>query len=196
MSPDDERRFEELRRFFFNLNTDLIMAYCLKDPPASGELKWCRAASALDRMTREGYNAAAAYYHDLANWCFKQRKNLMTREYIGTDPPLRFLGLTVRKPKPRPGPLNASGQGWWTLVVGVGPLRNAGYVMVARTAAKKAGELQVRVQQVYEIFGAENLALWPRGALPTPRRDKLSWQRISIRTGVMWISRPGRRAIK
>jgi hypothetical protein len=154
MDSQDEEKFEYVRRFLATLNVDLIMAYCPKDPPNQHQLKWCRSASALDSRNREDYNAAAAHYYSVAKTCFDHRKNLIRMEYVAVDRAIRHFGIIFRKAKPRPGPANANGQRWHTLVIGAGPIRDAGYVLVARIAVKKPRELKACIGQINKIFNA------------------------------------------
>jgi len=135
MNSMDQEKFEKVREFVFgHLNTDLVMVYRHKDPSAGNELKWCRAYSAKDWRTQQDYDRAAAHYYSIAKSCFDERKNFLTDE--------------------SPGAPNEAGQRWWVLILGGGPLRDAGYVLVVRVAIKDPKELESAVRQVYNIFGS------------------------------------------
>src|SRR5262249_41836015 len=50
-----------------------------------------------------------------------------------------------------PGPINSLGQSWWLLVIGSGPLRDAGYALVARMAAKSRAGGGTPVRWIFGI---------------------------------------------
>ena len=62
-------------------------------------------------------------------------------------------GLSIRIGTRNPTPANSLGQRWWHLIVGSGATRKAGYVIVARLAAKEEKDLQDRITKIQKIMG-------------------------------------------
>lgn len=151
MKPETEQKFELIRQFFSQLNSDLVMVF-EQVRTGAGDFKWCGGSSAYDKRKHQDYDVAAAYYLDLVKSCFQRRQNWIGMEYVGESPPLQVLGVTIRKAKPRPGPANAQGQRWWVMVIGAGPIREAGHALVARVGSKGPREMKGWIRQVEKIF--------------------------------------------
>lgn len=118
------------------------------------ELKWCGAFSMKKRTPTEN-DELGGKYHEAALHCYQHNRNLILNENLPTlnSKTQIWHGLSIRVGSKNPTPANSLGQRWWHLIVGSGATRKAGYVIVARVAAKEEKDLLDHVTRIQEIMG-------------------------------------------
>jgi len=162
MSVEDEK-FERLENYWqactcnfcivFHVDEVGIVKHGKKREPII-ELRWCGAFSMEARTSGEN-DELAAKYHQAALYCYEHNRNLVLNENLpGADSKTQLWhGLSIRIGTKNPTPANELGQRWWHLIVGSGATRKAGYVVVARLAAKEEKELQDHIANIQKIMG-------------------------------------------
>lgn len=153
MSAEDDK-FERLKGFLWNCPCDFCVIYRGTRSLTGWKFKWRKAIS-LNRKNREGYDELAAKYQEVAEHCHRQTRNLILKENLSSasSSSQRWCGLKIPVGGiENPLPANSLGKRWWHLVVGSGAIRDAGYVVVARIAAKESSEVHdciARIQQIW-----------------------------------------------
>jgi hypothetical protein len=150
----DDLALERLKELFWKSPFVFLVIYRGNVTGVGIEFRWCRAISPTD-MTHDQYDALAAYYYDVALECFQSRCDLILNETIKSTGAevQRWCGLdVVTGANGRPTPANSLGQRWWHVVIASGAVHAAGYVVVARIAAKDAGEVDQLITKVQEIM--------------------------------------------
>lgn len=153
----DEEQFEKLRGILSEGPCDFCLVYRQMPSVFSVKLKWCKAAS-LNKKTHEEYDKLAAKYQKVATHCFRKRQKLVLEEFLlNHDSEIRrWCGLNIPIGENHiPTPANPAGKRWWHLIIGSGAIRKAGYVIIARVAAKEAKELHDHIAKIQEIIGGE-----------------------------------------
>ncbi len=118
------------------------------------KLKW-RAAAGRKGASREDVEKIATTYIKIATYCYLRKRNLTLSERLpGPKSRIRrWRGLTYAVGEDKiPGPRNSTGQSWWLVVIGSGPLRDAGYTLVARVAAESRTEVDDHVAAIGAII--------------------------------------------
>jgi hypothetical protein len=162
MSMEDEK-LERLKDFLWACPCNFCIVYQAnevgvvkqgKKHEPIVELKWCGAFS-VKKRTPEENDELAAQYQEAAVHCYEHNRNLILNENLpsANAKTQRWHGLSIRLGKRDPTPTNALGQRWWHLIVGSGATRKAGYVIVARVAAKEEKDLHDRVTMIQKIMG-------------------------------------------
>jgi len=151
MTAQDEK-FERLRDYLSKLPFLFCIVYRGRMTKGQVELKWIKAVS-RDPGIHEEYDKLAGIYQEVGVHCYQRRRNLILKENLpsSNSPGKRWCGIVVPA-KPNPPPANSLGQRWWHLVVGAGATRDAGYVIVARVAAKDPKELHHYVAGIQGIM--------------------------------------------
>jgi hypothetical protein len=151
---DENEKFEKIRELLSNYTPHFCLIYRRKASIAGLKLKWCKASSS-DNKTHEEYDKLAATYQEIALNSYRHRRNFILKE----TPPRansrgqRWCGIFVHaEPNRDPLPTNSLGQRWWQFVAGAGATRDAGYVIVARIAAKEAKEVQDCIAGIQDIM--------------------------------------------
>ncbi|HEY1790047.1 MAG TPA: hypothetical protein VGJ73_18010 [Verrucomicrobiae bacterium] len=162
MNIDDEK-FGRLKDFLWSCPCNFCIVYQAnevgfvkhgnKREPII-ELKWCGAFSMKKRTPGEN-DELGAKYQPAAMHCYEHNRNLILNENLPSANSKTQLwhGLSIRIGSRDPVPANSLGQRWWHLIVGSGATRKAGFVIVARVAAKEAKELQDHVTRIQKIMG-------------------------------------------
>ncbi len=152
-----EAKFDRLKEFLSALPAEFCLVYSAKRGLTGSKLKWCKAASLHDKITRADYDKLAAKYQDVALNSYEQKRNLILKENLpsANSKTKRWRGLDVRvSGDENPLPANSAGNRWWQLVIGSGAVHDAGYVIVARVAAKESEEAQGYVAKIQEVMCA------------------------------------------
>ncbi|HXC34280.1 MAG TPA: hypothetical protein VNV43_00285 [Candidatus Acidoferrales bacterium] len=162
MNIEDEK-FERLKDFWRTCTCNFCIVYQAnqvglvkhgnKCEPII-ELKWLGAFS-MEKRTPEEDDDLGAKYLAVAMHCYEHNRNLVLNENLPSANAKTQLwhGLSIRIGSKDPTPANSLGQRWWHLIVGSGATRRAGYVIVARVAAKEASELQDYAAKIQVIMG-------------------------------------------
>jgi hypothetical protein len=162
MSTEAEK-FERLKNFWrtctcnfcivYQANEVGVVKHGKKREPII-ELKW-HGSFSMDNRTPEENDELGAKYLEAALHCYENNRNLILNENLPASNAKTQLwhGLSIRIGSKDPTPANTFGQRWWHLIVGSGATRKAGYVIVARVAAKEAKELQDYATGIQEIMG-------------------------------------------
>jgi hypothetical protein len=159
----DNEKFDQLQNYLRACNCDFCIVYQAsevgvvkqgrkKEPII--ELKWHGVFSVEKRDAAET-DELGAIYQEAAMHCYQHNRNLTLNENLpGANSKTQLWhGLSIRIGTRNPTPTNALGQRWWHLIVGSGATRKAGYVLVARVAAKEEKELQDRITKIQKIMG-------------------------------------------
>ncbi|HEX3626782.1 MAG TPA: hypothetical protein VH280_15325 [Verrucomicrobiae bacterium] len=162
MSVEDEK-LEQLKDYLwacpcnfcivYQVNQIGVVKHGKKSEPII-ELKWCGAFS-MDKRTLGENDELGALYKEAAMHCYAENRNLILNENLPSpdSKTQRWHGLSIRICRSDPTPANSLGQRWWHLIVGSGATRKAGYVVVARVAAKKEKDLQDHIAGIHKIMG-------------------------------------------
>jgi hypothetical protein len=153
MNTENER-FEKLNDFLWKCPCDFCMVYRVKKNPTDLKLKWCKAIS-LNKQNHEGYEKLAAKYQKVAEHCYQHKRNLILKENLpsATSSSQDWCGLKIPVGAiDNPPPANSIGKRWWHLVVGSGIVRDTGYIIVTRIAAKEANEVRDCIKQLERIW--------------------------------------------
>lgn len=159
----EEERIERLKDFLWACPCNFCIVYQANEVGVVKqgnkrepiiELKWS-AAFSMKKRTPEENDELGAKYQPAAMYCYEHNRNLFLNENLpAADSKVQLWhGLSIRIGKRDPTPANSLGQRWWHLIVGSGATRKAGYVIVARVAAKEAKELQDRIAGIQKIMG-------------------------------------------
>jgi hypothetical protein len=161
MSIEDEK-FERLKLFLwacickfcivYQANEVGIVKHGDKHEPIV-ELKWWGAFSMKKRTPGEN-DKLAAKYQEAATHCYEHNQNLILNENLpNAESKIQLkYGLSIRIGRRNPTPANSLGQRWWHLIVGSGATRKAGYVVVARVAAKDSKEVNDYISKIQNIM--------------------------------------------
>jgi hypothetical protein len=147
-------KFEKVKEFLWSRPCDFCVVYQVEKSILGLKFKWCKAAS-LNKRDRDGYNALAGKYQKVAEDCYRHKRNLVLKENLARKKPQgqRWLGLKLSKgADDNPLPANELGRRWWHIVVGAGAIRDAGYVIVARVAAKESKEANDCIDGIQQIW--------------------------------------------
>jgi hypothetical protein len=153
MSGENEK-FESLRGYLSRFPLFFCLVFRGEEAKDGVELKWCKAI-APDKKTREEYDKLAAKFRAVAMHCFQHRRNLILKENIAgiNSRTPRWCGLNIpTETDENLLPANSLGQRWWHVVVGAGPTRSAGFVIVARIAVKETKELHNCIAHIQKII--------------------------------------------
>lgn len=153
-AKDEGKKFEELRQLLSGYPSQFCLVYRRMPSVIGLKLRWCKAA-AMNEKAHEEFEALAAKYKQAAAFCFRHKHNLVLEELQRKQNSKirRWQGLSIPTNKEEtPMPANSLGKRWWHLFVGTGAIRDAGYVIVARIAAKESSEVHdciARTQQIW-----------------------------------------------
>ncbi len=158
-----EKKFEQLKNYFGAYTCNFCIVYQAdevgvvkhgKKREPIVELKWCGVFS-MEEQTSEENDELGAKYHEAAFHCYEHNRNLVLNENLpgANSQTQQWHGLSIRIGSKNPTPPNSLGQRWWHLIVGSGATRKAGYVIVARLAAKDKKELQDHIAKIQRIMG-------------------------------------------
>jgi hypothetical protein len=150
----EHKMLEKVRVYIRQLPSDFAIIYMPVMKLLPFKLKW-RAAAGRQGASREDVEKIATRYIKLATHCYLHKKTLALSERLsGSKSKVRqWGGLTFPVAEDSiPGPTNSIGQGWWIMVIGNGPLRDAGYALVARVAAKSRAEIDNHVAAIGAII--------------------------------------------
>jgi hypothetical protein len=156
---DENDKFEKIREFFSNSRSHFCLIFRRKPNIIRLRLQWCKAASS-DNKTHEEYDKLAATYQEIAFNSYRHKRNFIIKETVsgGHTKTQRWCGfdISVTRNENQP-PANSRGKRWWQFVVGSGAIRDAGYVIVARVAARDASEVRDYINQIQRIMEGEKL---------------------------------------
>lgn len=145
---------EKVRIYFQNLPSDFVIIYQSKSKLLPFKLKW-RAGTGRRGTSRDDVEKLATTYIKTATYCYLLKRNLILAERLpGPRSKIRkWCGLSYAVGKDKlPSPTNSMGQSWWLVVIGKGLLRDAGYALVARTAAKSRVEVNHYIATILDIM--------------------------------------------
>ena len=145
----ESETFQQIRQYLWSCPADFCLIYRIIENQADTALKWTSATSATING-RDDCDRLAAKYLALANHCFLQKRNFILEEGMSSQG-TPFCGFRIPSGKITPSPTNALGRKWWHLVVAVGPTRKAGYVVLARVAAKETNEVRHHIREIQRI---------------------------------------------
>ena len=145
-----DAKFKKVVQYLWNCPTDFCLIYQVNEDNFRTDLKLYEATS-LAIPLAENCVKLAGKYQKLATYCYEHKQSKILREHIMAEgaPSAAWLGL--KKPTGRdriPVPTNSLGQRWWHIVIASGPVRKAGYVIVARVAAKRTRELFGHIAEI------------------------------------------------
>jgi hypothetical protein len=157
MRAYEHQQLLRLRKFFFfdGLSAEFFIIYRQNSLYWAPGLKWCEASARSDGPS--WIESEASRFCQLATWAFVARKN-WCHEVVHWNPGCKgrnWNGLffpdqaSAIRGKP-----NALGQRWWMLVSGPGPIREAGYAVVAMVAAKDVGEITSYIDRMNSVWAA------------------------------------------
>src|SRR6266567_8327115 len=146
----EREMLEKVRIYFQKPPSDFAIIYqpILRLLPF--KLKW-RAAAGRKGASREEVEKIATTYIKIATHCYLHKRTLALSERLrGPKSKIRrWRGLTFPVGEDTiPGPTNSIGQRWWVVVIGNGPLRDAGYALVARVAAESRTKVDDHVTAI------------------------------------------------
>jgi hypothetical protein len=146
----DDKKFEQITRYLWKCPADFCLIYQAEEGRARPQLKLYEATSSAIPMD-ENCEKLAAKYRELATYCYEHKRNKLLRENMVSkgSPSAPWFGF--KKPTGRdriPVLTNSLGQRWWQLVIASGPTQKAGYVIVARVAAKTAREMRRHLAEI------------------------------------------------
>jgi len=151
----EDKKFEKLKVFLWNRPCYFCIIYRSKRSESGIELKWCKAVS-LNFKSHEEYDNLAAKYQEIAADCYRRTRSIILEENL-PDPNSqgeRWCGFDLHVGPAHPHPANKLGQRWWHIVIGSGATYKAGYVIVARVAAKDEMELCDCVVEIQRIMAS------------------------------------------
>lgn len=159
----NDKNFERLQNYLRPYNCFFCIVYqanevgAIKDGNKREpiiELKRCGTFS-TEKRTRSENDELGVMYLEAAMYCYQHNRNLTLNENLPAANAKTQLwhGLSIRIGSKNPTPANELGQRWWHLIVGSGATRKAGYVIVARVAAKEEKELQDHIAKIQKIMG-------------------------------------------
>jgi hypothetical protein len=135
--PTDVERLEKVRIYMQGVHSDFVIIFKPISRLLPFKLKW-RAGAGRNGASREDIDKIATTYIKVATYCYLRKQTLaLSESFPGpTSKIRRWRGLSYAVGDDKiPGPTNSIGQRWWLLAIGGGPLRQAGYVLVARVPA-------------------------------------------------------------
>lgn len=153
MSTEKEKKLEAIWRFLGDRTTDFYLIYSGGEDEYSSELKWIKASS-WRLKSRENCNKLAAQYHALATHCYEQKQDKILENKKGSQG-IPWFGGKIPTGEVTTYPANSLGQRWWHIVIASGAVHKAGYVIVARVAAKEPKELRKYIADIQAILSAE-----------------------------------------
>ena len=149
-----EDRFGRLREVLATIPLDFCLVYRPVPSITGRRLRWCKGVSRRG-LTHEEYAALADALARAALLCYRCRRNAVLSELVprpGAGGRRWYaLGRAARHRWDAP-PANCLGQRWWCLVIGSGAVREAGYVVAARVAAREALEVRAYIPKVQGVF--------------------------------------------
>ncbi len=149
----EREMLEKVRIYAQKLPSDFVIIYqpILRLLPF--KLKW-RAAAGQKGASREDVEKIASTYIKIATHCYLLKRTVTLSERLpGPKSKIRrWCGLAYAVGEDKiPSPTNSMGQSWWLVVIGGGPLRVAGYALVARVAAKTKSEVDEHVAAIGDM---------------------------------------------
>lgn len=160
MSTETEK-FEAIGIYLWECTVDFWLIYSGKEKDGS-DLKLHTGASSRFK-SRDDCEAFAVKDHALATYYYQRKCDKIFEEVIdplnGTWTSIgpgtgRVLRALLGDLEPFTTPPNAIGQRWWQLVIASGATRDAGYVIVARVAAKEQKELHKYIADIQAIMSS------------------------------------------
>lgn len=155
---DDDKTFDRIRDYLWSRPCGFCVVYRLEKSLFGVKLKWCKAISLVNN-NQEEYKKLAATYQEVAEQCYHRNRVYILKESVPrpNSKTRRWCGFTISEKGDLP-PANSEGRRWWQFVIGAGPVRNAGYVIVARVSAMDNTEVRDCVAQVQQIVkGSDNM---------------------------------------
>lgn len=143
-------KLDRVRIYLEKLPSDFVIIYQPISRLLPFKLKW-RAAAGQKGASREDVRIIAGTFIKLATSCYMRKRTLALPERLpGPKSKIQqWRGLSCAVGEDTtPGPTNSIGQRWWLVVIGDGPLRDAGYVLVARVAAVSKTEIDNHVVRI------------------------------------------------
>lgn len=151
---DIDPKFERIRDFLSQIPSEFFVAY-RKPSVWSPKMRWVKAAH-QQPMEHRDYSELASRYEKLALYCYRSRRNIvaLNAEAGPNSKVRRWFGMNVIAPGTGvPLPRESDGSRWWHfLVIGRGPIRAAGYVIVTKVAAKDRAEGADKIARLQEIW--------------------------------------------
>jgi hypothetical protein len=151
---NEVEKLEKVRSYMQKLPSDFVIIYKPISRLLPFKLKW-RAAAGRKEASRQDVEKIAAACIRVATYYYLRKKTLTLAErFPGPKSKVRgWRGLTYAVGEDTiPGPVNSIGQRWWLVVVGDGPLREAGYVLVARVAGVSKAEVENHVTGIGAVI--------------------------------------------
>lgn len=149
-----DQKFERIREFLSEIPSEFFVAY-RKPSLWRLTLRWKKSAHQRP-MEHRDYCELASQYEKVALYSYLLRRNIVA---LNTEPGpdakvRRFLGMNmIVKGTRTPLPRGSDGSRWWHfLVIGSGPIRAAGYVIVTKVAAKDRADGFNKIARLQEIW--------------------------------------------
>jgi hypothetical protein len=150
-----DKNLDRVWSFLLSYPADFLLAYAEKNKETSPNLElkmaWSRRPAA-----KEEYDGLAAKYQEFATLCYTHQRNFILERGMHS----RYR-TSPGSEKPSEKTTSSSSPRRWHLFIANGPIRKAGYVVVARITAKDQTQVRKLIREIQIVFLGTFLLLRP-----------------------------------